>query len=88
MIDDANIRVTLTVTSIRRASRCPNYHVLTQRIHSRYERRLADVPWGSYQMCWQLRVRKFFCTNKGNPSIALGAIARKTNRSAAGMSSP
>jgi transposase len=36
---------------------------MTQRIHSRYERRLADVPWGGYQVCWQLRVRKFLRFN-------------------------
>jgi transposase len=61
--DDTHAQVTLTVTSIRRANRCPLCHVRTRRIHSRYERRLADVPWGGYQVRWHLRVRKFFCTN-------------------------
>jgi transposase len=46
---------------MRRASRCPRCHVRTRRIHSRYERRLTDVPWGSYQGRWRLRVRKCFC---------------------------
>jgi transposase len=65
VIDEVHAQVTLTVTSIRRASRCPLCHMRTRRIHSRYERRLADVPWGAYRVCWQLRVRKFFCTNTG-----------------------
>src|SRR5437867_1639648 len=62
-LDDAHAQVTLTVTSIRRARRCPRCHVRTRRIHRRYERRLADVPWGGYQVRWHLRVRKFFCAN-------------------------
>ncbi len=45
-IDVANAQVTLMATSIRNASRCPRCQVRTRRIHSRYERRLADVPWG------------------------------------------
>jgi transposase len=62
-IDDAHAQVTLMVTSIQRTSRCPHCQVRTRRIHSRYERRLADLPWAGYQVRWRLRVRKFFCAN-------------------------
>lgn len=32
-------------------------------MHSRYERKLADLPLADYSMTLQLRVRKFFCIN-------------------------
>jgi transposase len=37
---------------------------MTHRVHSRYERTLADLPWGSWRVTWQLRVRKFFCAHR------------------------
>jgi transposase len=40
---------------------------MTQRVHSRYERRLADLPWGTWRVTWQLGVRKFFCDNPACP---------------------
>jgi transposase len=33
------------------------------RIHSRYTRTLADLPWAAYRVRLQLRVRKWFCAN-------------------------
>ncbi|HSX78194.1 MAG TPA: ISL3 family transposase, partial [Candidatus Saccharimonadia bacterium] len=35
-----------------------------QRIHSRYARTLADLPWADYRVRLQLRVRKWFCRNR------------------------
>lgn len=35
----------------------------TRRIHSHYERTLADLPWADYSVTLQLRVRKLFCVN-------------------------
>src|SRR5262249_34265463 len=35
-----------------------------QRIHSHYERMLADLPWAQYRVRLQLRVRKWFCRNR------------------------
>jgi transposase len=42
---------------------CPVCAVFTARVHSRYTRTLADLPWGVARVRWQLRVRKFLCTN-------------------------
>jgi transposase len=42
------------------------YHgraIPARRIHSRYERALADLPWADYHVQLQLRVRKWFCHN-------------------------
>ena len=35
-----------------------------RRIHSCYERTLADLPWAEYHVRIQLRVRKWFCRNR------------------------
>ncbi|HEX2290358.1 MAG TPA: ISL3 family transposase, partial [Pseudonocardiaceae bacterium] len=41
--------------------RCPGCDVPARRIHSRYIRTLADLPWSGSRVTWRLRVRKFFC---------------------------
>src|SRR3954452_4851789 len=33
------------------------------RVHSRYERTLADLPWGEHTVVLRLRVRRLFCDN-------------------------
>jgi transposase len=38
-----------------------------RRIHSRYERTLADLPWAHYRVRLQLRVRKWFCQHAACP---------------------
>jgi transposase len=35
-----------------------------RRIHSHYERTLADLPRAAYRVRLQLRVRKWFCRNR------------------------
>ena len=34
-----------------------------RRTHSRYERRLADLPWGEHRVAIRLKVRRLFCDN-------------------------
>jgi transposase len=46
---------------------CPLCHRQTARGHSWYTRTLADLPWGSYAVRVQLRVRKFFCDSPACP---------------------
>ena len=42
---------------------CPVCRFPTRRIHSRYPRTVADLPWAHYRVVWQLSVRKFLCAN-------------------------
>ena len=42
---------------------CPLYHRRSARIHSRYERAVADLPWMSCSVHLELHVRRFFCPN-------------------------
>jgi transposase len=62
-LDDTTSLITLHVTSTQRDVACPVCAVRAYRLHSHYERRLADLPWGPTHVRWQLRVRKFFCGN-------------------------
>src|SRR5262249_54848336 len=55
--------ITLHVTATPTAVPCPRCAVLVTRLHSRYTRTLADVPWAHYRVRWHLRVRKWFCQN-------------------------
>ena len=55
------------MTSTQTQVPCPLCHVQTARVHSRYTRTLADLPWGPYTVCVQLRVRKFFCDQPACP---------------------
>jgi transposase len=42
---------------------CPRCEVSSRRVHSRYERRLADAPVGGWPAVIRLTVRRFFCGN-------------------------
>jgi len=66
-VDDAVAEITLHVTSTQACGLCPLCHIQTPRVHSRYTRTLADLPWGTYAVRLQLRVRKFFCDNPACP---------------------
>src|SRR2546429_2621864 len=65
--DDAAAEITLHVASTQGSVPCPLCHVQTARVHSRYARTLADLPWSTYAVCLQLRVRKFFCDHPTCP---------------------
>ncbi len=53
--------ITLVVRAVRRAVPCPGCARLSRRIHSYYERRLADLPWNGVPVQIRLRTRRFFC---------------------------
>jgi transposase len=62
-LDTAASLITVSVTSTQTIVPCPVCAVPTARIHSRYTRTLADLPWAAYRVHLQLRVRKWFCAN-------------------------
>ena len=57
-------QITLTLISTPPRARCPLCSRASRRIHSRYQRTLADLPWATFQVRLEVRVRKFFCANK------------------------
>jgi transposase len=60
-LDQAQAEITLTLTSRQTAIRCPLCHMPARRLHSRYHRTLADLPWGNYTVRLWLHVRRLFC---------------------------
>ena len=64
-LDEAQAEITLTLTSRQTAPHCPLCHMPARRLHSRYRRTLADLPWGSCTVRLWLRVRRLFCDHVG-----------------------
>ena len=62
--DAAAPALSLTVTSIQSDPRCPQCSQAATRVHSRYGRTLADLPWADLPVRLQLQVRKFFCDTR------------------------
>ncbi len=61
---------TLLLTSSRFTQACPSCAHGSSRVHSRYSRRLADLPCQGHAVQLSLKLRRFFCENP--------ACARKT----------
>ncbi len=61
--EPAQPTITLILRSRQRTIRCPLCCRRASRVHSRYERTLADLPWGEHAIVLRLRVRRLFCDN-------------------------
>ncbi len=61
--DETTPHMRLIICSVQTVVKCSVCDKPTHRIHSRYERKLTDLPWADYSITLQLRVRKFFCVN-------------------------
>jgi transposase len=62
-VDEATAQLTIQVTATRPLGHCPVCQGSTRRVHSHYERTVADLPWAHLRLRLQFRVRKFFCPN-------------------------
>ena len=80
--------ITLFVGSVQAVVNCPSCQTVASKVHSRYERAAADLPWEAIPVRLRLRVRKFFCPNSEcNQRIfceqlpeVVGRYAHRTNR--------
>ena len=63
LLDASEAAITAVVTTTSKEAECPLCHWRSVRIHSRYVREVADLPWMGCAMRLQLHVRRFFCTN-------------------------
>lgn len=64
-ISDTQIDMTLTTEQTGLA--CPDCGQVSWRVHSRYTRTLADVPWARRRVLLHIRARRFFCDNSHCP---------------------
>jgi len=86
--DHTTTPLTLRVTSTQALVHCPVCRFPTRRVHSRYVRTVADLPWGPWRVVLDLHVRKFFCANSRCPrrmfterlSPLVAPWARRTQR--------
>jgi transposase len=65
LIRSGRSTITLLVHVARSQAACPRCCYSSARIHSRYERKLADLPWNGIPVQVILRTRRFFCETPG-----------------------
>ena len=56
--------ITLAARTTSAEVRCPVCGTLSRRVHSRYVRMLADLPWQGIPVNVRLHVRRFFCDER------------------------
>ena len=87
-LDPASSAIIMTLRARQRTARCPLCHQRSRRVHSRYERTLADLPWGASAVTIRLQIRRLFCDAphctrrifaERLPGVA-GSWARRTTR--------
>src|SRR6266545_4366077 len=59
LVAEAAISVIMTTSTT--SAVCPDCGTLATRVHSRYDRTLADLPWASTPVQVCLTVQRFFC---------------------------
>jgi transposase len=67
------------------AAACPRCGRSSARVHSAYQRRLADAPVGGHRVVIRLAVRRFFCASPDCPAVTFaeqidGLTARRARR--------
>jgi transposase len=67
LLDASETTITAVVTTTSEEAECPLCHWRSVRIHSRYVRCVADLPWMSCAVRLELHVRRFFCPNPECP---------------------
>ena len=79
--------ITVHAQTTSSSARCPLCERIARRVHSRYVRTVADLPWRAVCVTLKVRCRRFFCESRGCersifcerlPEVA--AHARKTAR--------
>ncbi len=88
LLDASETAIQAVVATTSEEAECPVCHRRSARIHSRYVRQVADLPWMGCAVRLELHVRRFFCTNtecarqiftERIPSI-VAPYARRTTR--------
>jgi transposase len=62
-LNPAQALIALHLRSPQTSFYCPCCRAPTERVHSRYQRTLADLPWGHWSVRLGVGVRKLFCDN-------------------------
>src|SRR5437016_5486098 len=73
--DGVTIRALSEATDVH----CPVCGEATDRVHTRYARTLADLPWARFAVCLRVEVRKSFCDNPACPRTGAPPPAPRTS---------
>lgn len=81
-------RLLLFITTISTQADCPLCHAASDKVHSYYPRRIADLPWADFKIEFLLQTRRFYCTNprclrltfSQRLGSSISAYARRTQR--------
>ncbi len=77
-------RVTVVARPRLPTAACPDCRAPSSRVHSRYERRLADLPWQGRPVAVRIRARRFLCAQPACPrrtfAERLPGVARPSAR--------
>ncbi|MGE0683437.1 MAG: transposase family protein [Candidatus Binatia bacterium] len=84
--------ITLIVTTCQPQASCPQCHFPSRRLHSRYRRLVADLPWLGVVVRVEVHTRRFRCERTDCPQrifcerlpTVVKAYGRQTGLSAAG----
>jgi transposase len=60
-VSDTDERITLVLHTTQPQASCPECGAVNTRVHSRYRRTLADLPWNGTPVRLRLHCRRFFC---------------------------
>jgi transposase len=66
-IERTSKRVLITATAAAPQASCPRCGTMSARVHSRYQRAVADAPIGGVPVVIELAVRRMFCVAAGCP---------------------
>jgi transposase len=62
-IEEESKRIICTVSVNGATASCPVCKMVTMRLHSHYQRSLADLPWAGIPVRIHIEVHRFFCDN-------------------------
>ena len=93
LLEKGGLGVTVLASTTGRSARCPACGRASHRVHSRYARTLADLPWGGVPVRLRVRAWSFFCDHGACArrvfAERLGGVAaahaRRTDRQAAAL---
>lgn len=64
-VDARGATIIITASARRRHANCPSCHCEANRIHSRYNRKILDLPWSGRSVRLLLTARWFRCDQRG-----------------------
>src|SRR4051812_45267575 len=62
-LETSSQTIIVVVTTTASKASCPVCQNLSEHVHSRYVRHVADLPWMGWEVKLELHTRRFFCLN-------------------------